>query len=143
MGPKDFVYLYFIVSASLTFFMIGRERCQFPFQSWEDKFGTSATIIMLISCMPWLWVAEGVKLSYNWFLSVSQVKFYWIYLRGGFYNVDEGRLVGIDRAIFKIDCADNPKLKHLHLKLTFKLILKRNRYVRKNWKVIEGLVEQA
>lgn len=140
-----YIYLYFLLSCFLTGYIIGSES-YIMWRTWKDVTSNVFLAVMFLTLSPVLYLAEGLKKAGKWLAHETdllfQIKFYWMYFRGGFYNMDDQRLKNADIHVFKLEYNGKNALKYRHLRYVYNLIFERNNYTRRKWKVVNGLVEE-
>lgn len=135
-----------IQATIILYFMLGAFFAGYHYKE-SDVFGWSHDTVWLKVGLVALFVAFGpiiyfisffetsCKMIFKEFDAITNLKFYWIYLRGGFYNVDQNRLIHFDRQCFKREYNKLTSIRDMHFIYVSNLIFKRNGYTRKQWAV--------
>jgi hypothetical protein len=139
-----YLYIYILLTCFLTGYTVAKEEI---LEHKEQVVFNITVVLFSLLVSPLIYGFDliktyGGKLLHELDL-LLQIKFYWVYYRGGFYNMDDQRLRNADIHVFKLDYNNKRGLKHKHLRHVYGLIFKRNNYTRRNWRVVDNMVEEV
>lgn len=109
-------------------------------ESWWEQF-LVFVLLVLFTPIDVLW--EFTKRTCVAIDDVIQLRFYLLYLRGGFKSFDTNRLYNLDQVLFVKEYLRPNSLITKHYQFIVGLIFKQNRYARRKWEVVDNKVNEV
>ena len=138
------VVVYFLVSFFLTGFTLSKDDEYY--NTFRSMTWYLAWVILLVFLSPLIYLLDwSITLGRNtakYLDKVFQYRFYWIYCRAGFYDLSIDRLIELDKICFAKEYSHQNGLVHRHLIFVLNLIFRRNNYQRRQWHVVNGMIEE-